>query len=179
MSFTAEPGEIIALTGPSGAGKSTLARLLVRFYDPDSGTVQLDGHDLRDLRLVDVRHHVALLSQDALLLNTTVRDTSPTAASMLISNASSKRPKGQTPTNSSADSPMVTKAGSDIAADGSQVDNAGDPARRLGACPRRARHRFGRGILARLLDPLRRLVQGRTTIVISHNLLLAREADRI
>lgn len=46
----------------------------MRFYDPDSGTVQLDGHDLRDLRLVDVRHHVALLSQDALLLNTTVRD---------------------------------------------------------------------------------------------------------
>ncbi|MFD4433292.1 ABC transporter ATP-binding protein, partial [Nocardia sp. NPDC058497] len=75
VSFGAEPGEIIALVGPSGAGKSTLARLLVRFCDPESGSVRLDGRDLRDLKLVDIRRNIALLLQDAYLLDTSVRET--------------------------------------------------------------------------------------------------------
>ncbi len=51
VSFSTGPGETLALVGPSGAGKSAVARLLLRFYDPDSGAVRLDGHDLRDLTL--------------------------------------------------------------------------------------------------------------------------------
>jgi ABC-type multidrug transport system fused ATPase/permease subunit len=68
------PGETVALTGPSGAGKSTVARLLVRFADPDQGTVRLDGHDLRDLTLHSVRANVGYLGQETLLFDTTVRE---------------------------------------------------------------------------------------------------------
>lgn len=74
LSLTIRPGESIALRGPSGAGKTTLARLLARFADPDDGTVLLDGHDLRELRLRDVREHVGLLQQEAPLLHGSVRE---------------------------------------------------------------------------------------------------------
>jgi ABC-type multidrug transport system fused ATPase/permease subunit len=68
------PGETVALVGPSGAGKSTITRLLLRFHDPDAGTVRLDGHDLRDLTLGSVRRNVAAVFQETLLLDGSVRD---------------------------------------------------------------------------------------------------------
>ncbi len=68
------PGTICAIVGPSGAGKSTLADLLVRFYDPEQGTIRLDGRDLRDLRLEDVRRQVMLLDQAPYLFHATVRE---------------------------------------------------------------------------------------------------------
>jgi ATP-binding cassette subfamily B protein len=68
------PGRTIALTGPSGAGKSTIARLLLRFDDPAQGTVRLDGHDLRDLTIASVRDNVALLAQEVLLPDVSVRE---------------------------------------------------------------------------------------------------------
>ncbi|HEY8581735.1 MAG TPA: ABC transporter ATP-binding protein [Capillimicrobium sp.] len=74
LSLTVEPGETVALVGPSGAGKSTVARLLLRFADPDAGSVRLDGHDLRDVRLRDVRERVGLLAQETLLFEGTVRE---------------------------------------------------------------------------------------------------------
>jgi ATP-binding cassette subfamily B protein len=74
LSFRVEPGAICAVVGPSGAGKSTLADLLVRFYDPEQGAIRLDGRDLRDLRLDDVRRHVMLLDQAPYLLHATVRE---------------------------------------------------------------------------------------------------------
>ncbi|MHB1835461.1 MAG: thiol reductant ABC exporter subunit CydC [Solirubrobacteraceae bacterium] len=69
-----EPGERIALLGASGAGKTTIAELLVRFLDPLAGRVTLDGVDLRQLRLDDVRGAVLLCDQDAHLFNTTIRE---------------------------------------------------------------------------------------------------------
>jgi len=74
LSFRVEPGAICAVVGASGAGKSTLADLLVRFYDPEQGTIRLDGRDLRDLRLEDVRRHVMLLDQAPYLFHATVRE---------------------------------------------------------------------------------------------------------
>ena len=68
------PGRRVALLGASGAGKTTLAHLLVRFRDPDTGRVTLDGHDLRDYAQDDVRRVVALASQDAHLFTTTIRE---------------------------------------------------------------------------------------------------------
>jgi ATP-binding cassette subfamily B protein len=74
VSLHVEPGETVVVTGPSGAGKSTLARLLVRLYDPDDGTVQLDGVDLRDLALESVRANIACLLQEQLLFDVTLRE---------------------------------------------------------------------------------------------------------
>lgn len=72
MSFTARPGETVALVGPSGAGKSTALDLLTRFHDPDDGRVLIDGHDLRDLNLASYRRHLATVSQQPFLFNTTI-----------------------------------------------------------------------------------------------------------
>jgi len=74
FSFRVEAGTICAIVGPSGAGKSTLADLLVRFYDPEQGTIMLDGRDLRDLRLEDVRRQVMLLDQAPYLFHASVRE---------------------------------------------------------------------------------------------------------
>jgi ABC-type multidrug transport system fused ATPase/permease subunit len=68
------PGRCVALVGPSGTGKSTVAKLAVRFLDPDAGSVHLDGHDVRDLTLASLRRNIALLLQDAPLLDGSVRD---------------------------------------------------------------------------------------------------------
>jgi len=65
-------GTVCALVGPSGAGKSTFANLVPRFFDPVAGRVTLDGHDLRLLRLADLRRSIAIVSQDPVLFNDTI-----------------------------------------------------------------------------------------------------------
>tara|TARA_Y100000052_G_scaffold27581_2_gene36721 strand:+ start:9239 stop:10930 length:1692 start_codon:yes stop_codon:yes gene_type:complete len=72
LSFTALPGETIAIVGPSGAGKSTIFNLLLRLYDPATGEVSLDGVNIADLRGVDLRGAMALVSQDAALFDDTI-----------------------------------------------------------------------------------------------------------
>ncbi|HKX00759.1 MAG TPA: ABC transporter ATP-binding protein [Bryobacteraceae bacterium] len=74
VSFRVPAGCICAIAGPSGIGKSTIADLLVRFYDPDGGVVRLDGRDLRQIRLADLRAYVALVDQSAYLLHASVRE---------------------------------------------------------------------------------------------------------
>lgn len=74
LSFHVPAGTICAIVGPSGIGKSTLADLLVRFYDPISGEIQVDGQDLRSLRLQDLRRQVMLLDQAPFLFQSTIRD---------------------------------------------------------------------------------------------------------
>jgi ATP-binding cassette, subfamily B, bacterial len=68
------PGESLALVGPTGSGKSTIAGLLARLYDPEDGAVLLDGHNVRDLRLSDVRNAVALVFEETFLFSDTVRE---------------------------------------------------------------------------------------------------------
>jgi len=74
VSFTLEPGESAAIIGPSGAGKTTLLNLLPRFFDPASGMVRLDGIDLRELRLKDLRAQIALVLQEPIILPTTIAE---------------------------------------------------------------------------------------------------------
>jgi ATP-binding cassette subfamily B protein len=68
----AEPGETVAIVGPTGAGKSTIAKLLLRLYDVTEGAVRVDGHDVRDVRLADLRSAVGYVSQDTFLFDGTV-----------------------------------------------------------------------------------------------------------
>lgn len=72
VSFVLEPGRSLALVGPTGVGKSTIASLIPRFYDVTSGRVTIDGHDVRDLRLTDLRRNISMVLQDVFLFNGTV-----------------------------------------------------------------------------------------------------------
>jgi len=186
VSLRAAPGETVALVGTSGAGKSTLAKLLLRFYDPDTGAVRLDGHDLRDLELVSLRHNMAILLQETLVLHGTVRE-----------NIAYARPDA----TGEAVRAAARAAGADVfiaqLPDGYDTD-VGERGRRLSG-GQRQRVAIARALLAdapvlildepstgldaearsALLEPLRRLMRDRTTIVISHDLLTVRDADQI
>jgi ATP-binding cassette subfamily B protein len=72
FSLDIEPGTSVAIVGGTGSGKSTIARLLVRFYDPDAGSIELDGVDLRDRTVHDVRRSVGLVFEDTLLFHDSV-----------------------------------------------------------------------------------------------------------
>ena len=74
VSFRAAPGEVVAIVGPSGAGKSTLFQLALRFYDPSSGAVALDGVDISTLDPADLRAEIALVPQDAFIFGASVAD---------------------------------------------------------------------------------------------------------
>lgn len=84
VSFQIPAGALCAIVGPSGSGKSTLADLLLRFYDPDAGSVTIDGFDLRDFCLRDLRREIALVEQSPFLFRATIRENiaygKPTAA---------------------------------------------------------------------------------------------------
>ncbi len=72
ISFNAEPDKVLALVGPSGGGKSTLINLIPRFYDVASGSISINGVDIRDLTLDSLRRHIALVSQDITIFNDSV-----------------------------------------------------------------------------------------------------------
>jgi ATP-binding cassette, subfamily B, bacterial len=186
VSFRLEPGETLAVVGPSGAGKSTIAKLMLRFYDPSRGTVRLDGVDLRELQLDSLRDNVALLLQDAPVFDGSIRE-----------NIVYGRPD--------ADQDAVVRAA--VQADAHDFVTAlpdgydtwiGQRGRRLSGGERqriaiaRAMIRDAAVLLLdepttgldarsarRVVDPLRRLMSGRTTIVITHNLALVKGATSI
>jgi ABC-type multidrug transport system fused ATPase/permease subunit len=72
LSFSASPGQTIAFVGATGAGKSTIAKLLLRFYDINSGSITIDGHDIRDITLNSLRSSIGVVPQDPLLFNATI-----------------------------------------------------------------------------------------------------------
>lgn len=74
LDLTVAPGETVAVVGPSGAGKSTLFSLLMRFYDPVSGTIRLNGVDLTALDPRDLRRHIALVPQDTAIFGTSIAE---------------------------------------------------------------------------------------------------------
>jgi ABC-type multidrug transport system fused ATPase/permease subunit len=182
VTLHAAPGETVALVGASGAGKSTIARLLLRFGDPRSGAVRLDGHDLRDLRLDSLRRNVAVLLQETLVLHGSVRE-----------NIAYARPEA-------TDAEVVAAARAAGAhdfvltlPDGYDTD-LGERGRRLSG-GQRQRIAIARALLAdapvlvldepttgldaALAASIGALMRDRTTLVISHDLLLTRDADLI
>jgi ABC-type multidrug transport system fused ATPase/permease subunit len=74
VSFTAEPGQTVALVGHTGAGKSTIVKLLARFYDPTAGEVLIDGRDLRDVTAESLRSQLGIVPQESFLFSGTVRE---------------------------------------------------------------------------------------------------------
>jgi ABC-type multidrug transport system fused ATPase/permease subunit len=73
MSLDIKPGMTVAFCGPSGSGKSTTIQLIQRFYDPSSGSVSLDGHDLKDVNVAWLRQQIGVVSQEPVLFNMTIR----------------------------------------------------------------------------------------------------------
>ncbi|MGW0711888.1 ABC transporter ATP-binding protein [Streptomyces sp. NPDC002643] len=186
LSFTVAPGELVIITGPSGAGKSTLSKLLLRFYDPDAGTVLLDGTPLHDFPLDRLREYVALLPQQTLVLHDTVRANiacgRPGASDQAIEEAAR--------TADAHDFITALPDGYDTQVDPNSARLSGGQLQRLAIARAVLRDApvlvldeptTGLDALAarRIVDPLRRLMTGRTTIMITHDLDLAPDADRI
>ena len=186
ISVTARPGQLIAVVGRSGSGKSTLAKLLLRYYDPTAGAVLLDGHDVRDRTLTDLREQIGVVLQETLILDGTLRDNilwgSPGADDDALARAVVAADCDQV----AADLPLGLD--SDVGQRGRRL--SGGQRQRVAIA--RAMIRDAPVLLLdepatgldpaaenRVMEPLRRLMSGRTTILISHNLLSVQDADEV
>ncbi|HEX5304977.1 MAG TPA: ATP-binding cassette domain-containing protein, partial [Dyella sp.] len=186
FTLTVNPGETVALVGPSGAGKSTVFSLLLRFYDPQSGTITLDGVDLRALTLPDLRGAIALVPQETIIFSGTAADNirfgRQDASDAEVIEAAT-----------------AAEAHEFISAldDGYQAEMGERGVRLSGG--QRQRVAIARAILrdaplllldeatsaldaqseAAIQQALERLEKGRTTLVIAHRLATVQRADRI
>ena len=186
LSFSVRPGEMVAIVGPSGAGKSTIFQLLLRFYDPTSGAVTLDGIDISKVDPAALRAHLALVPQDAVIFGSSIADNiaygAPQATREQVRFAAKR---------AAADGfIMATPQGYDTLVGERGVTLSGGERQRLA---------IARAILKNapvlLLDEatsaldaanetlvqgaLDALMQGRTTLVIAHRLATIVNADRI
>ena len=186
VSIEIAPGEVLAVVGPSGSGKSTLTELLLRLIDPDQGRVLLDGRDLREVPLREVRRHIVLVDQEPFLFHASLlenlRYASPEATDEDL--AAAVRAAGLEAFIAELPEGYATQVG-----EGGRALSAGE----------RQRIAIARAFLAApavlvldeptaSLDPsmtrqvmtgYEALMRGRTTVIVSHRLELARQADRV
>jgi ATP-binding cassette subfamily B protein len=186
VSLHIRPGEMIGLVGPSGSGKTTLINLICRFYDPTRGRILLDGKDLREVRMQDLRRHIGVVLQDNFLFPGTIRE-----------NIAYARPDATL--EEIIEAAKAANAHDFIMRFPDGYDTwVGERGHRLSGGERQ-RIAIARAILRnpqilildeatasvdteteRLIqEALERLVQNRTTIAIAHRLSTLRNADRI
>jgi ATP-binding cassette subfamily B protein len=186
VSLTVPPGQTVALVGATGAGKSTLAKLVARFYDPTSGRVLVDGHDLRDVTEKSLRSQLGIVPQEGFLFSGTIRDNiafgRPDATDVEVREAAravgadefiARLPEGY--------DTEVGERGGHLSAGQRQLVAF---ARAAVADPRvlildEATSNVDVHTEARIERGLRRLLAGRTAIVIAHRLSTIRGAGRI
>jgi ATP-binding cassette, subfamily B, bacterial len=186
VSFTIEPGQTVALIGRSGAGKTTAAHLLMRFWDPQAGEVSIDGHDLREYRLDDLRQKVSLVAQDTYLFNSSIRDN------LLVANpAATEAEMVEAATMAAADEFIsALPDGYDTTTGERGVQLSGGQRQRIAIA-----RAFLKNSQILILDEatshldaesealihasLERLMSGRSTMVIAHRLSTIRAADKI
>ncbi len=186
VSFTARPGQTVALVGPSGAGKSTIVRLALRLIDPQSGRVTLDGVDLRQLKLEDLRGAVSLVPQDVALFNETLavniafgRPGADEAEVWAVAEAAELGPFIR-----ALPEGMATKVGErGLKLSGGERQRVG-LARALLADPRvlildEATSALDSRTEAAIQATLRRAKAGRTILVVAHRLSTVADADEI
>lgn len=186
VSLTASPGQLVAVVGPSGAGKSTLAKLLVRFSDPNSGVLRLDGHDLRNLTLTSLRNNLSLLFQAPMLFGGTIRDNilfgRPDATEAEVEEVARvarahdfivAQPQGY--------ETKIGQKGRNLS--GGQRQRIAIARTVLRKAPVTVLDEPSLGLDAQATEELmagfRNFLEGRTIILISHNLLTVRKADLI
>ena len=169
LSFTALPGDRVALVGPTGSGKSTALALLYRAFDPQSGAISVDGIDIRDSTLSGLRHNIGVVFQETLLFNLRSRRTCASASRMPPTTSCARRRRARKPPTSSTAIPTVWKRASASALLKDppilildEATSALDPVTE-----------------ARLNLALDEVMKGRTTFVIAHRLATIREATRI
>lgn len=186
ISLHAKPGQIIALIGPTGAGKTTIVNVLTRFYEIDSGRIQIDGADLRDCAKEPLRRQLGIVLQDTYLFTGTVMDNirygrldasdDETIAAARLANADTfihRLPQGYaTPLN---------ERGSNLSQGQRQLLAI---ARAILADPRilildEATSSVDTRTEQHIQEAMRRLMAGRTSFVIAHRLSTIREADQI
>lgn len=186
VSFEVLPGQRIGIVGPSGTGKTTILNLILRLYDPQEGTIRLDGHDLRQLQQQAFRRHVALVTQEPFLFNDTVRHN------ILFGRLDATDEEIETAARlaNAHEFIMDLPNGYHTLVGERGVKLSGGQKQRI--CIARA---FLANPKVLLLDEatasvepesealiqaaLERLMQGRTTIIVTHRLSLVRDCDRI
>ena len=186
ISFSVAAGETVALVGPTGAGKSTLVSLVPRLLDPWSGSVSIDGRDVRDVRLRSLREQVAVVLQEPFLFPMSIAD-----------NIAYGRPDASRDEIAAAARAANAAAFIERLPDGYDTDVGERGATLSGG--ERQRLSIARALLKdapilvldeptsaldaetehALLEALRRLMVGRTTLIIAHRLSTVRDADRI
>lgn len=180
------PGEIVALVGPSGAGKSTLVTLIPRFYDVSEGALLIDGHDVRDLKLRELRAHVGSVPQETQLFSGTLFEN------ILYGRPGATRGEveGAARAANAHDFISAFPDGYDTVVGERGVKLSGGQRQRVAIArallknPRilildEATSALDSESEALVQDALERLMQGRTTFVIAHRLSTVRNADRI